>query len=224
VVACGFATAGTRSYIAFAGGIDVPKVLGSRSTYSLGKIGGFEGRKLAAKDEVPVGAWTSNVAEGRALAEDLRPVFRRSTVTRVVLGPYDHLLAPNSLEMLTSQAWELSTVADRTGFRFNGDEQFEFKPREQPFGAGSDPSNIVDAGYPMGSIQIPGGGQPIVLLRDAVSAGGYAMIATAISADLNDIAQLGPKSVTRFEIISIDEAIEARAEFRARRAKLLSSL
>ena len=85
---------------------------------------------------------------------------------------------------LLESTWTLTPVADRTGLRYSGPE-VEWKARQQPFGAGSDPSNIVDAGYAVGSIQIPGGKEPIVLHRDAVSGGGYAMVATVISADMD---------------------------------------
>ncbi|QOT19856.1 biotin-dependent carboxyltransferase family protein [Paenarthrobacter sp. YJN-5] len=222
-IAIGFATSGTRAYLAFRGGIDVPVVLGSRSTYSLGKIGGLEGRRLVSGDIVPVEPAILGSAP-RVLRQEFRPLLSHTAVARVVLGPYDHLITAKSLDMLSAQEWELTPVADRTGFRFSGDEKFEFNPRQQPTGAGSDPSNIVDAGYPMGSIQIPGGGQPIVLHRDAVSAGGYAMIATVISSDLNTIAQLAPKSTTRFEVISIEEALAARAVYSSKRARILHSI
>lgn len=224
VVAGGFTATGSRAYFAFAGGIDVPLVLGSRSTYGSAKIGGLHGRRLAAGDEVPLGQWTGASTKARALPEALRPQWGRSYTARVVLGPYDHRFTAESIEMFTNQEWKLTPVADRTGFRFDGDHKFEFNSREQPFGAGSDPSNIVDAGYPMGSIQVPGGGQPIVLHRDAVSAGGYAAIATVISADLNRIAQLAPKSTARFEIVSIDDALTARAEAKKHRHLALTSI
>lgn len=107
----------------------------------------------------------------RELPDRLRPRFSRSFNARIVRGLYDHLLTADSRQMLTSTEWKLTPLADRTGLRFNGTHPFEFNARKQPFGAGSDPSNIVDAGYAMGSIQIPGGGQPIILHRDAVSAG-----------------------------------------------------
>jgi allophanate hydrolase subunit 2 len=161
---------------------------------------------------------------GLSVPESLRPQFGRSCNARVVLGPYDHRFKPESIAMLTEETWRLTPVADRTGFRFDGDEKFQFNPREQPFGAGSDASNIVDAGYPMGSIQVPGGGQPIVLHRDAVSAGGYAAIATVISADLDVIGQLAPKSTAKFEIISIDDALVARAESKRRRQRTLAAI
>ena len=223
-VACGFASAGTRTYFAFAGGIDVPVVLGSRGTYSLGKLGGFQGRPLVAGDSVPIGTSNQQGAVDRTLAEDLRPTFSRAVTARVVVGLYAHLLTAHSVDMLTSAEWKLTPVADRTGLRFKGDEKFEFEEREQPFGAGSDPSNIVDAGYAMGSIQIPGGSQPIVLHRDAVSAGGYAMVATVISADMNALAQLAPGSSALFEAVTIDQALAARAEASSRRARIHGAL
>lgn len=92
-----------------------------------------------------------------------------------------------------------------------------WKEREQPFGAGSDPSNIVDAGYAVGSIQIPGGSQPIILHRDAVSGGGYAMVATVISADMDAVARAQPGAKVRFEPVTVERALELRRE----RQKLL---
>ena len=94
--------------------------------------------------------------------------------------------------------------------------------RTQPFGAGSDPSNITDAGYPVGSIQVPGGIEPIILHRDAVSGGGYAMVATVISADMDVVAQCSPGTQTRFRPVTLDEALEARAQAGERRRRLLA--
>ncbi|KQU01928.1 allophanate hydrolase [Rhodococcus sp. Leaf7] len=223
VVSFGFATAGTRTYLAFAGGIDVPVVLGSRSTYALGKIGGLHGRALSSGDTVPLGTERAGVTH-LALADNLRPRFAREATVRVVVGLYAHLLTTDSLDMLTSAEFKLTPLADRTGFRFQGAEPFTFEEREQPFGAGSDPSNIVDAGYPVGSIQLPGGNQPIVLHRDAVSAGGYAMVATVISADMNVLAQLAPGSTAVFEAVSIDQALAARTDAAARRGMIRRAL
>ncbi len=93
-------------------------------------------------------------------------------------------------------------------------------PREQPFGAGSDPSNIVDACYPYGSIQVPGGTEPIVLHRDAVSGGGYFMIGTVISADMDLIGQMQPNTPVRFVKVEMDEALLARRT----RAELLTKV
>jgi allophanate hydrolase subunit 2 len=107
--------------------------------------------------------------------------------------------------------------ADRIGYRYKQGRPLEWRPRKQPFGAGSDPSNIVDAGYPYGSIQVPGGVEPIILHRDAVSGGGYAMIGTVIGADMDRIAQMQPNYRARFVRVDMAQALAARAE---RRAKL----
>ena len=96
----------------------------------------------------------------------------------------------------------------------------EFVPREPPFGAGSDPSNITDACYPSGSIQVPGGTEPIVLHRDAVSGGGYFMVGTVISADMDLIGQLQPNTPVRFVKLEMDEALAARRA----RAELLTKV
>ena len=88
----------------------------------------------------------------------------------------------------------------------------EFIPREQPFGAGSDASNITDACYPYGSVQVPSGTEPIILHRDAVSGGGYFMIGTIISADMDLIGQLQPGTDMHFKEVDMEEALKARAE------------
>lgn len=203
----GFLTKGVRFYVAFAGGIDVPEVMESRSTYLLGGLGGFKGRKLDAGDKLPL--TTSGVFQARTLAEKYRPEFGDKRQYRVVLGLYDHLLEEEGIKNLLTEEWTLTPVADRSGLRFEG-PGVTWKEREQPFGAGSDPSNIVDAGYAVGSIQIPGGTQPIVLHRDAVSGGGYAMVATVISADMDLLARSQPGTKVNFTRVTVDEALEAR--------------
>jgi biotin-dependent carboxylase-like uncharacterized protein len=208
---------GARAYIAVGGGIDVPELLGSRSTYALGSLGGLEGRPLAAGDSLPVGSG------GRVcgpVPEALRPRFSTEVEIRVVMGLYDHLLTDDTF---TASEWTLTPTADRVGFRYKG-PKIPLVEREQPFGAGSDPSNIVDAPYPIGSIQIPGGVEPIVLHRDAVSGGGYAMIATVISADMDAVAQSAPGAKTRFVPVTLDDALAARAERRSRLEKVREAL
>ena len=105
-------------------------------------------------------------------------------------------------------------------YRFKGGKPLEFVPREPPFGAGSDPSNITDACYPYGSIQVPGGTEPIVLHRDAVSGGGYFMVGTVISADMDLIGQLQPNTPVRFVKVEMDQALAARKV----RAELLAQI
>ncbi len=205
--------AGARVYIAVSGGIDVPAVLGSRSTYALGGTGGFEGRALAAGDLIPVSGNTGDPAKaGRNLPPDYRRGQPAVTELRVISGMYMHRITDEARSNFYSDVWKVSTEADRIGYRFMGGEKFSFLEREQPFGAGSDPSNIVDTCYPYGSIQIPGGAEPIVLHRDAVSGGGFAVIGTVISADMDLIGQLQPNMETRFVEVSMEEALAARKD------------
>lgn len=216
---------GTRYYIAVQGGIDVPEVLGSRSTYSLGAIGGFKGRKLEAGDVVPVGAPLNGgkLPQADSVPEEFRPVYAKEQEVRIVLGLYDHRLTDEGLANLLNEEWKVTPVADRMGLRYSG-PGVKWKEREQPFGAGSDPSNIVDAGYAVGSIQIPGGTQPIILHRDAVSGGGYAMVGTVISADMDLVARAAPGTATRFVAVSMDDALEARRDLAERRNKAWAAL
>jgi biotin-dependent carboxylase-like uncharacterized protein len=217
VLGFGYLEAGARAYIAVAGGVDVPAVLGSRSTYGLGAFGGFEGRPVRAGDVLPVGDGRGR--PGREVPESLRPALSREVDLRVVLGLYDYRLTEAGLSTLLDTTWSLTPVADRIGFRYSGG-RLEWRDRVQPFGAGSDLSNIVDAGYPLGSIQVPGGVEPIILHRDAVSGGGYAMVATVVSADLDVVGQCAPGTRTRFRPVSLDQALTARADARRRREEL----
>ncbi|WP_214368418.1 biotin-dependent carboxyltransferase family protein [Pseudonocardia sp. H11422] len=209
-----FIKAGARAYIAVSGGIDVPQVLGSRSTYGLGALGGLDGRPLQQGDSLPIGGAYAPAA-GRHLPADLRPTLSKDVEIRVVMGLYDHRLAAAGRESFLGSTWTLTPVADRVGFRYKGAE-LETVEREAPFGAGQDPSNIVDAPYPIGSIQVPGGVEPIILHRDAVSGGGYMMIATVISGDLDIVAQSAPNTRTRFVAVGLDEALDARGAYRKR--------
>lgn len=219
VLSFGILQAGARIYIAFAGGIDVPVVLGSRSLYALGAFGGFQGRALQPGDVLPIGSGSGR--PGVVLQEDLRPTFSRNVDIRVVLGLYDYRLTPQGMSALIDEPWELTTVADRIGFRYQGNT-LDWVERKQPFGAGSNPSNITDAGYPVGSIQVPGGVEPIILHRDAVSGGGYAMVGTVISADMDVVGQCAPGTKTSFVPVTLDEALDARAAYKARRKAVIS--
>ena len=142
----------------------------------------------------------------------------------MVPGLYWHRVTEGAGKQFYADTWKVAPEADRIGYRFKGGRPLEFVPRTQPFGAGSDPSNIVDACYPYGSVQIPGGTEPIVLHRDAVSGGGYFMVGTVISADMDLIGQLQPHTPTRFVKVDMEGALKARAERRALLAKLHDSL
>lgn len=224
VLSFGFLQAGARAYLAVAGGIDVPVVLGSRSTYGLGAFGGFSGRALKPGDALLVGRPGPAARAGRKLASELRRPLPRELELRVVPGLYHHRITEQSERSFFEDVWSVAPEADRIGYRFRHGRPLQWKERRQPFGAGSDPSNIVDAGYPFGSIQVPGGLEPIVLHRDAVSGGGYAMIGTVISADLDCIAQMQPNNKARFVPVDLETALKARGEYRARLDRVRSAL
>jgi len=211
-LSCGFAAAGARAYLAVAGGIDVPEVLGSRSTYKLGALGGFQGRALQAGDQLPIGTPSGTARPGAELPEELRVPLAKECELRLVRGLYDGRVQPESMARFLAESWTVSSEADRIGYRLKGGTPLEFVPRTPPFGAGDDPSNIVDACYPIGSVQVPSGQEPIVLHRDAVSGGGYMMVGTVISADMDRIGQLPPNAKVRFVEVTLDEALAARAE------------
>jgi biotin-dependent carboxylase-like uncharacterized protein len=219
-----FLKKGARAYIAVAGGIDVPVVLGSRSTYALGALGGHEGRKLQAGDELKLGAAGKPVKAGRSVAPSLRRGPADPVELRVLPGLYWHRITEQCGRNFFADTWKVAPEADRIGYRFRGGRPLEFVPRTPPFGAGSDPSNIVDACYPYGSIQVPGGTEPIVLHRDAVSGGGYFMLGTVISADMDLIGQLQPHTLTRFVSVDMQRALAARHERETLLGKLRASL
>lgn len=215
---------GARAYLAVTGGIDAPLVLGSRSTYALGGLGGIEGRALKAGDRLGIGAGRP-AAAGRSLPEALRrgPVAGPVEL-RMLPGLYWHRITQAAGARFLADTWKVAPEADRIGYRFRGGAPLDFVPREAPFGAGSDPSNIVDACYPYGSIQVPGGTEPIVLHRDAVSGGGYMMVGTVISADMDLIGQLQPHTSVRFVEVDMTAALQARRDRTAIIARIRAHL
>lgn len=218
-----FATEGVRSYLAVAGGIDVPTIMRSRSTYTLIGIGGHEGRTLEAGDELPVGSTNASNRVGNAVDDEYVPTYGENDTIRVVMGLCDYRLTVEGKEELLGTAWTVSDEADRVGCRLTGpDIKGMFEEREQPFGAGTDQTNVVDLGYPVGSIQMAG--QPIILMRDAVTGGGYATVGTVISVDRDVLAQARTHRSIEFEPVDVDAALTARERQRERLASIRSSL
>ena len=211
VLSFDFLRAGARIYIAVSGGITTPPALGSRSTYPIGALGGVDGRAIKAGDELPTGG-AAGPGAGRSVPEGLRRLPDSPARLRVLPGLYWHRLTDASAAGFFDDAWTVAAEADRMGYRFKGGRPLEFVDREQPFGAGADPSNIVDGGYSYGSIQVPGGTEPIVLHRDAVSGGGYFTLGAVISADMDLIGQLQPNTTVRFERVDMAQALAARRD------------
>jgi biotin-dependent carboxylase-like uncharacterized protein len=215
---------GARSYLAVAGGVEVPVFMHSRSTYTLIGLGGHEGRALQEGDELALGQAQSNGSRvGRRVEDGHIPRYTKETELRVIIGLASYRLTEESMREFLDVEWTVTPDADRVGYRYRGGE-LGFVEREQPAGAGSDPANVVDFGYPIGSIQVPGGVEPIVLMNDAVTGGGYATIGTVISADRDRLAQSKTNDKTRFRSIELEEALEAREHRRKMLAEIKEAL
>lgn len=222
----GHLRAGARAYIAVSGGIDVPVALGSRSTYARVSLGGYEGRALREGDVLPLREPPPAALRhvGVQLAERYQPTFSKETEVRIIIGLYSHRITEESLRGCLEAEWTVTTDADRVGYRYRGIE-LEFVRRDEiPFGAGSAPWNTCSLNYPFGVIQIPGGVEPIVLMRDGVTGGNYASVGTVISADLDRVAQSKSHDKTRFHSVSLDEALQARAQRQRTLAAIRSRL
>jgi biotin-dependent carboxylase-like uncharacterized protein len=215
---------GARAYLAVAGGVDVPLFMHSRSTYTLIGLGGHEGRALQEGDELKIGEAGDRADRvGKRVDDDHIPSYSSETELRVIIGLASYRLTEESMDEFLDTTWTVTTDADRVGYRYRGGE-LGFVEREQPAGAGADQANVVDFGYPIGSIQVPGGVEPIVLMNDAVTGGGYATIGTVISADRDKLAQTKTNDKTRFRSVDLDEALEARKRRRQQLAEVRQAL
>jgi biotin-dependent carboxylase-like uncharacterized protein len=167
---------GCRAYIAVAGGIDVPKVMGSRSTYVAGKIGGINGRPLAAGDRLNKGEGAGKA--GDRIISDLIPIYSHDIEIRVILGPQDDYFS-EGIDKFFASTFKVSTKADRMGYRLEGSQIMQREAIEK--------SIISEPSVP-GGIQVPPDGQPIILLVEQ-TVGGYTKIATVISPDIGKVGQ-----------------------------------
>jgi 5-oxoprolinase (ATP-hydrolysing) subunit C len=183
---------GVYAYLAVAGGIDLPLQLGSLSLHQRAALGGFEGRTLQEGDRIPLRL--AELPEAPLLALDALTLDRDAAI-RVVLGPQDDHFTAAGIESFLSAAFTVSLEADRMGYRLNG-------PKVEH----STGFNIVSDGIATGSVQVPGSGEPIIMLADRQTTGGYPKIATVISADLRIVAQRRPGEVIRFRVIAMDHA------------------
>jgi antagonist of KipI len=180
-------------YLAISGGIDVPMILGSRSTYLPGRFGGYGGRTLKRGDAVPLGHPIHTPAEGFHCAADLLPRYDTGIV-HITHGTHSDLFDESALRTLIESEYRVTAASDRTGYKLEG------PALANP--VGTLPS---EASCP-GSIQIPGDGLPIALMADAPTVGGYPKIAVVAEADLPMIAQRSPGEPIRFELITIEQS------------------
>jgi len=206
-ISIGAATRGARAYIGFAGGIDVPVIMGSRSTFVRGAIGGVEGRTLRTGDIVPIGQPRLSLRDiaGNFVPKTAQPVFPSGlTEVRILLGPQDDSFPADAMFIFERAVYSVSNESDRMGFRLDG-----------PVLVHRDKADIVSDGIAPGSIQVPGHGQPIVMLADRQTTGGYTKIGTVITADLPLMGQLKPKDELKFVIVDLEQAMVALKKQRA---------
>lgn len=200
---------GARAYLGVAGGLDVPRVLGSRSTHPRSRTGGYEGRALAAGDELCGGPPGADAAS-RAVPPEVRSAYSAAPTLRAILGPQAAHFTSGVIETLTTRCYTLSHQCDRMGYRLVG-------PSLSPGSASPGPAAMISDATPLGAVQVPASGQPILLMADRQTTGGYPVIAVVISADLPLAAQLAPGDAVRFTTVEVDEA---RAILREQRARL----
>ncbi len=202
------AAPGHWAYLAVSGGIEAPLVLGSRATYLRGGFGGWEGRALRAGDRLPVGpnVAPSASAAGRTLLSPHRPPYADHLIVEVILGPQLDYFSQAALEVFLTAEFAVSTEADRMGYRLSG-------PAVAPMRA-----DILSEGMALGAAQVPASGQPIVMLADRPTTGGYPKIATVIRADVPLLAQCPPGAGrVQFRTTTVEAA---QAKYRARLAAL----
>lgn len=186
---------GCRAYICIAGGVDVPVVMGSRSTYLRGRFGGHHGRSLQRGDVLACGDQAGRTMD--ELPAGLIPRYCDEPLVRVVPGPQDDYFTPQGLQAFYSGTYEFTDRWDRMGCMLSG-------PAVE-HGKGA---NIISDGTMAGAVQVPGNGQPAVLMADCQTAGGYPKIATVTSFDLPLMAQLAPGCRVRFQAVSLGQARE----------------
>lgn len=207
----GSTSAGVKTYLCVSGGIQVPEVLGCKSTYTLSKLGGYHGRKLKAGDEIPIGEPLPGVFHqiDRSIPKTYLPSFEKEVEIRVVLGISNYRISDEGLKSFLNQSWRVELESNNIAYRYKGGN-VAFKPLDHPFGGGNRSSNVVDIVYPIGAVMVPNEEELIILLRDATTGGGFVTIGTVIQSDLDIIAQSPPKQETRFMSVTVEQAIEAR--------------
>ena len=206
------AKSGARAYIAFAGGLDLEEVMGSRSTFLKGGIGGLSGRPVQDGSEIGLRAPVDDLPdlEDRYVPADLLPAYGNAVEVRFTYGPQDDLFSAAGKQTFTKSEYTLSDKSDRMGFRMDG-------PAVER-AAGSD-GNIISDGICFGAIQVTNG-QPIVMMADRQTTGGYPKLGCVIAADLPLLAQLKAGDKVRFRPVSV---AAAQAVYR-RQQKILDKL
>jgi len=189
---------GMWAYLAIASGVQTQLVLGSSSTYLRGHFGGLDDRQLQVGDILKSGTPSRSLNElaARTFPKEARPVYSDDPIVDVVMGPQGNYFTDESIATFMSQEYSVSNTSDRMGYRLEG---AALKHRKQ--------AELISEGMTMGAIQVPSNGQPIVMMADSPTTGGYPKIGTVASADLPLLAQCVPgRSKIRFRETTVAKA------------------
>ncbi len=207
-----FATIGARSYIAFAGGINSEPWLGSRSTFHKAGVGGIDGKAIEDNQIIPLGK--NKKIHPRKIKKNSIPKISKDKnwSIEVVLGPNDDWIDDKGHEIFFKSKWKLQAKSDRTGYRLDGPKlSFTSKATNKSLENGSEPSNIIDQGYPAGAINLAGQ-TPIILVNDGPSMGGFINPYTVPSSAFWKLGQAKPGDTFNFIEVSVEKAQLLRAE------------
>ena len=207
-----FATIGARSYIAFAGGINSDPWLGSRSTFHKAGVGGIDGKAIKNNQIIPLGKNKKN--QFLKIKKDSIPEISKDKnwSIEVVLGPNDDWIDDKGHEIFFNSKWKLQAKSDRTGYRLDGPKlSFTEKATNKSLENGSEPSNIIDQGYPAGAVNLAGQ-TPIILVNDGPSMGGFINPYTVPSSAFWKLGQAKPGDTLNFIEVSVEKAQILRAE------------
>ncbi|WP_308617786.1 biotin-dependent carboxyltransferase family protein [uncultured Eubacterium sp.] len=194
ILSMGAAKSGLRAYLAVAGGIVGEYVLGSASTNLKFAFGGYNGRKLQSGDVLAIGTGAFSLGDIDKW-EIPESKYGNDTELRVVLGPQNEMFTDEDIRLFLSQKYEVTVQSDRMGIRLSGE------PLKSKNGM-----DIISDGIVFGSVQVPNSGEPIILMADHQTTGGYAKIATVVSVDLPCASQLSAGNTVRFKSVTVEEA------------------
>ncbi len=215
VLRVGMIEGASTAYVSVAGGFALPLFMGSLSTYARAGVGGFQGRKLAAGDSLPLVRALAPPGDERKLAQ---PFDYGKGPVRIVWGPQEDHFSDSGRRTFIESDYRVSKEADRMGIRFEG------PTIEHAVSVDKGGADIISDGIAPGAIQVPGAGLPIVLLSDRQTVGGYPKIATVASVDLPRLGRLLPGQSVRFTAITVDEAEKLRRDQEARLQRAVSGL
>lgn len=199
ILKMGICRSGLRNYLAFAGGIDVPIIMNSKSTNLKAKVGGFNGRKLMTGDILSVGV--GSLEAPLTLNKHYIPTYSKDIKVGVILGQQDDHFTEAGIKTFLNETYTVTQESDRMGIRLSSVSGATIEHKN-----GAD---IISDGITFGAIQVPGSGQPIVMMADRQTTGGYTKIGNVISSDLAKLAQATPRTKVRFVEYTLEQAVQA---------------